>query len=369
MSSFESYVNNDYKTLLSNVELPVDRTTKELLLMQSIIGHAQHGHAEFKRTKFPNATLDDVVLALNKDPIKIRKKRQNIINSIFDFTNGIIDSPDYPGYVSLDGEPLISLKYNWKMEDPAAVLTGIYLGSIMDNFGWRQRTTHQYGINIGGGECVAINLKSEDFRMRGLTLDKLANGELSKKYFHELEKSGVIISNETTAVTNEIINAFVRKKKGNGPSDDLAILLAGKLYGNDAAIGVFLCDAVDTWDKYSEKIIPRGQDEQLGRMIYRQQDLIKKTYPDFNLPSDEEVTKFIFTISLKKARRRAISSSQRYLLQVAKKTDQSAIKSHLNYIVGQPYKPMRLGHINSKLTNNDLYRYFEGRFEDNYLRI
>ncbi len=178
---------------------------------------------------------------------------------------------------------------------------------------------------------------------------------------------GVIINHSETASTYRIVSAYVRHKKGEGTSDDLAIVLAGRLYGKDAAMGVFLCDAVDTWDKYAEKLVPGGQDEYLGALVKRHESAIRKIYPNFRIPSEEDVVKFIYTISLEKADNYAISNSQRYLLQVDETAGHSAVESHLNYIIGGHYNPMLLGHINSKVTNLRLYELFEKRFANNYL--
>ncbi len=370
MTRFESEVNSDYAYLLGNVNLRVRNPVRSLLLMQTVIGHAQNGHGKFRhgrfRSKYPNATLDDIVLALLRDPEGIRRQRQEIIDSIFAFTSGVISGPGYPGYVDSKGKPLLSLTLGFGLDDPAAALTGIYLAGCMDSFKWRTKAKEKYNVNIGGGECVAVDLEAKDFRMKGLTLDDLAHREWSDDKIRGLEDAGVIITHDVKASTNKIVSAYVRHKKGKGTSDDLAIVLAGRLYGKDAAMGVFLCDAVDTWDKYAERIVPGGQDEYLGVLVRKKEDAIRKIYPNFEIPSEEDVVKFIYTISLEKADNHAISNSQRYLLQVDGPSGQSALESHLNYITGGHCNPMPLGHISSNVTNKGLYALFERRFAKNY---
>lgn len=374
MSKFEGQVYRDYKDLLSNVSLRVGDDVGELLLLQSVIGHAQNGHGRFcdgtVRSRYPNATLDDIAIALDVDPVKIRKKRQGVIDSIFGFTAEIMVHSNYPGYVDSKGDALLSLTIPIELDDPAAVLKGIYLASKMDNFEWRAKAIQEYGVELGGGECVALDIGSPLFRGLGYTLEDFANGEWNDDQVESLKEIGIVVPHGTVAVTNKVVNAYIRHKRGKGTSDDMAIVLAGRLYGKDAAVGVFLCDAIDTWDKYAEQLIPGGQDEYLGTLIEQQEDVIRKTYPGFELPSEEDIIKFIYTIALKKSNtpegRDSVSNSQRYLLQVDELEDQCAMESHLDYIVGKPYREMRLGHIRSQVTNTGLYSLFEKRFNRNY---
>ncbi|MFH0752199.1 MAG: hypothetical protein V1914_01225 [archaeon] len=366
MGHFDSEVYSDYNYLLNNINLRVKDPIRSLLLMQTVIGHAQNNHGMFN-SKYPNATLDDIVLALGKDPEKIRRQRQGVIDSIFSFAAEIMYCSKYPGYVDPNGNPLLALDFNFSLDNPAATLIGIYLASCMDNFEWRTKAMEEYDIDIGGGECVAVDLKANDFRLRGLTLGDLADREWSDEEVADLKESGVIIPNIVRASTNKVVSAYVRHRGGKGTSDDLAIILAGRLYGKDAAMGVFLCDAIDTWDKYAEWLVPGGQDEHLGGLIKQHEGLIKGTYPGFELPSEEDITKFIYTISLEKAKNNAVSNSQRYLLQVDSLTNQSAVESHLGYIVNGNFNPMYLGHIKNNITSSRLYALFEKRFAENYL--
>lgn len=361
--SFDSDARSDYAYLVRNVDLHVDDHVRRLLLMQTLIGHAQRGHGLFS-TGYPNATMDDIVLALGEDPAGIRRERQAIIDSIFMFTAGIISHQGCRGYADNSGKKLLSLALDLKLEDPAAVLKGMYLASLMDSFEWRSKAMVDYpNVEIGGGECVAVDL--DEVRKHGITLEELADNECQDSYIGYLKDAGVIIDRRVQASTNKVVSAYVRHKKGKGTSDDLAVILAGRIYGLDAAIGVFLCDAIDTWDKYSEIIVPGGQDEYLGSLIKGHEDVISNNYPGFRLPSEREITKFIYTIALYKDNR-VISNSQRYFLQVDEDAGQSAIESHLNYIQRKPYRHMQLGHINSGVSNKDLYSLFERRFSDNY---
>lgn len=364
MSDFEAQVQTDYEDIISKVSLRVEDEVADLLLMQSVIGHAQNKHGKFVKA-YPNATLDDIAIALEVDPVKIRRERQGIIDSIAWFTTEIMIHSNYEGYVDNKGAPLLSLTIPLELDDPAATLKGIYLASVMDSFGWRTKAASRYNFDIGRGECIALDIGSPNFKMMGYTLEDLSEGEWSDNQIKSFEDMRIIIPETTTAVTNKVISAYIRRKKGKGTSDDLAMVLAGKLYGKDAAIGVFLGDAIDTWDKYAEVLIPGGQDEFLGKLIKDHEDSIKGTYPGFELPSEEEVLKFIYTIALQK-NKSAISNSQRYLLQVDRSVDQCAVESHLNYIEGKDYKKMKFRNINKSVMNHELYSLFEKRFKKNY---
>ncbi len=363
MSRFEQEVRKDYARLLSTVNLRVEEPIRRLLLMQTIIGHAQCKHGEFV-VSYPNATMDDIVLALKLKPCEIRRQRQEVIDSIFEFATEIMMHPNYCCYATPRKKNLLSLTFDAPLKDPAATLKGMYLASVMDNFEWRTKTMQKYpGVHIGGGECVAVDLV--EVRKYGMTLENLAENAWSETQVTDLKSAGVIIDKSVKASTNKVVSAYVRHRKGQGTSDDLAVILAGKLYGQDAAMGVFLCDAIDTWDKYAEMITPGGQDEFFGSLIKKHEDVIKSNYANFKLPDEDEVTKFIYTISLHK-NRCPISNSQRYFLQVDKETNQSAIESHLKFIQDQSYKPMPLGHIKSGVSNTGLYGLFDKRFKNNY---
>ncbi len=363
MPSFKKQVMSDYRNLLSYTRLRVDKPISGLLLMQSVLGHAQNKHCKFRKI-YPNATLDDIVIALEKNPEDIRNKRQDIINSIFEFAAHLMIFPQKPKeYINLSGNPILSLSLkDLSISDPAAILKGMYLASRMDCFGWREKAMKKYGVNIGGGECVAVDL--DKLKEADLTINKLANKSWSEEQIKGFKDSGVIIDKEVNAVTNKIVSAYVRHKAGKGTSDDMAIVLAGRLYGADASMGVFLCDAIDTWDKYASMIMPNGQDEHLGDIIKENEDLIKSKYPGFSLPSEDDLVKFIYTISLQ-GDKDAVSNSQRYLLQVDR-NGQSALESHLKYVKGEDYKPMKLGHILGEVTNEGLYSLFERRLKNNY---
>ncbi|MFH1065980.1 MAG: hypothetical protein V1734_05740, partial [Nanoarchaeota archaeon] len=232
----------------------------------------------------------------------------------------------------------------------------------MDRYeGWRQKTEEKYNLKIGGGECIGVDRRIA--REEGITLESIAKIPHSNDEIEEMIKSGLLCYDVESSPS--IVSSYVRKAKGKGTSDDLAVLLAGKLFGFDAAVGLYLCDAIDTWDKYVPFIFKSGQDEQLGDKIKQSEEKIKQHIKGFKLPSDEEVHKFISVIA-EVNYKKMISSSQRYFLQVDPKSGLSPIESHLEYIKGNQVPDVHIGYFSSKLTNHDMYAQFEAKYNEVY---
>jgi len=367
---FEDIVKNDYNFMLDNVRLCTSEQAKELLLMQSIEGHATEGHGCFRNRRkkeryiFPDAAIEDVVAALGFSPERIKEERQRYIDEIYDFVGDVIIRKKKISYVNRSNSPLFGIDFlgSVLIQSPENFLVGFYLGSRMDNYlQWRSKIEAEQGIKIGGGECIGVNRKIA--KQRGISLESIANDAHSAQDVEMLVSEGVLCREVKS--TPEIVSGYVRYAEGEGTSDDLAVLLAGRLYGRDAAIGVFLADAVDTWDKYVPFIKTNGQDEALGDIILANAKKIRQNY-GIDLPSESEVKRFIGTISCCKFPDGMISNSQRYFLQIDDKTGISAIESHLGYIEGKKPPKMQIGHVNSGMTNNKMYRQFEAAYLANY---
>jgi len=407
-NQFVDLVKEDYNDMLSNVNVDVSYEVKRLLLLQSVAGHAMQGHGKFRdrhrKTQylFPETTVEDVVDALSMSAYDVKEERQGLIDESTDMVARIMGGERVSTYTNRHGDALfrIGMLNYMPIQDPAAFLIGIYLGSRMDNYlTWRKGAEERYGLNIGGGECVGINrAKASE---RGLSIQDFAIREHTMDDAKWLLDSGMVCKD--TVATPDMVHGYLRYAKGKGTSDDLAVILAGKLYGKDAALGVFIADAVDTWDKYTPYIHEAGQDEQLGDRISANVDIIRRSMPQFNLPHDEDVFKFIYTIA-EENYTNMISESQRYFLQFGKKTKITPIMSHLKFIsnsddckteleekikeakgiknkktkrrsikklekklraVGE-IPEMHIGHPNSKLTNLTIYKKFEEKFKEVY---
>lgn len=353
----------DYTSLLNKVKLRMGSKYKKLLLMQSIIGHAQNGHAEFSDKAYVNTTLDDIVDALassknlglvsiSKDDVKA--SRDEVIEMLKSPFKRIIKGEDITGLTDEEGKPLlgISTLRKAKIRNKEAFLTGGYLASKMDSYEWRKKLADdkKYNLEMGGGECVAVNM--EELAEYNLTLKDIADSEFGKalKLFKE---AGVIIEREKIKSTDNIKNAFIRHKIGRGVSDDAAIITAGMLYGEEAFWGAYLLDAIDTWDKYATYIIKGGADESFGEEL---KNYVKVT--------DDEVLRFIY---LSRMEKKYPDSSQRYFLEVDKDINQTALESHLKFLRGESFEEMGIGYRKKgerRLKNTTFYRKLKQRLKN-----
>ena len=364
-TQFKDLANKDFDNMCKHVKLRTSHKIEELLLMQTVEGHAHEGDGAFRnKRRFPEVTIEDVVYVLGYDTDDIKQERQELIDEMKDFTNRIIRGDKVKRYINTEGQPLFGAEFleGIEIQDPAAVLIGIYLGSKMDRYtGWRQEAEKKYNLKIGGGECIGVDRRIA--RQEGIKLETIAKTPHSEDDIEEMVKRGLLCSDVESSST--IVSSYVRKAKGKGTSDDLAVLLAGKLFGFDAAVGLYLTDAIDTWDKYVPFIFKSGQDEQLGEKIEKSEEKIKQKLKGFKLPSDDEVHKFISVIA-EVNYKNMISSSQRYFLQIDSNSRLSAIESHLKYIKGDKVPEVHIGYFSNKLTNHEMYAQFESKYQPVY---
>ncbi|MCX6709448.1 MAG: hypothetical protein NTV63_00630 [Candidatus Woesearchaeota archaeon] len=356
---FANLACKDYKSILSEVELITNEEVKMLLLMQTVEGHSRKGHGKFRDRKggvhtYMNSSMEDVVDALEEsERFEVSKKdvknsRQKLIDDIKKWTMNAIKGKEgeFSHYlVNENNEPLMGIEMfrDMPIKNRNDVLKGIYLGSRMDSIEWRNKTVETYRgtpyeVTMGGGKCVAIDReKMDNTRIEDicgmekaieflnnygdyLTLEFLSTEEFENN-FDELERRGIILTDDAESSGN-IRNGYVRHRKGNGVSDDMAVIMAGLKYGFDAALGLYLIDAVDTLDKYAPIILKSGQDERLG-------DIIKEKMPD--IMADHEITSFI-RLAINEDKKNLADSSQRRFLQIDPDNKLSAIESHFLYI-------------------------------------
>ena len=388
----------DFHDLVNNIPLRTSETNRKLLLMQTIQGHANMAHGKFRKSenryediRYPNATLDDIATALAEDkllgmkPIEVKKKRMENIMEIRELMIKILKKEKVRNLQNSEGEPLMGIPFfnDIEIRNPKNVLKGFYLGSIMDNYIiWRKQLEKKpYNLSMGGGDCVAVDMRKLNYKslikkelklednlamdltmkfINGCHLGTLANEEWADCVSF-LYGSGVIIDKDSVRSTKNIRNAYVRYKKGKGVSDNAAFTMAGKIYGQknkqdgiETALGVFLADAIDTYDKYLPKIHKHGLDEIIGQEIENSGKLRM---------TKKEKLNFIFlsAIQLKEM----ISNSQRYLLQIDEKSDDTVIENILTYLQGDQPKNMVMGnkYSSSSVKSKDFYKAIEGQFQ------
>jgi len=390
----------DFYDLLDTVPLRTDETNRKLLLMQTIQGHSNMADGKFRTheekaecIKYPNVVIDDIALILAKDkrlgmtPAQVKKKRLDNIMEIKDLMMRIIKGERISRLETAKGEPLLGIPFFKKIEitNPINVLTGFYLGSIMDNYTtWRKQVEKvPYNLKMGGGECVAVDMR----KLNKETLDKILKDDPSESLamqlaprsnegFHLgvlaqeewedhiklLTKYKVIKEKPKVKSTKDIRSAYVRYKKGKGVSDNAAIVMAGVLYGKkdkqdgiETALGVFLADAVDTFDKYLPVIHKYGLDECIGEEI--------KKSGKINLTRKDKLN-FIFMSAIH-PKKKMPDCSQRYFLQIDNETGDTAIENHLTYISGGTPNSMTFGHKapHVGVSSDDFYETIEEQYK------
>lgn len=77
----------DFRELDSSVLLRTAGHVEQLVLVQSVTGHAHVGHGRFHGRTFPNTTEDDVARALWLDPEVVKRERQELIDEIRDYAD------------------------------------------------------------------------------------------------------------------------------------------------------------------------------------------------------------------------------------------------------------------------------------------
>ena len=334
----------DFRELDSRVILRTTWHVEQLVLLQSVTGHAHMGHGMFHGRKFPNTTEDDVARALRLDPEVVRSDRQALIDEIRDYAEraaaGLADATPS----NTDGEPLLGIGIFRDTEvDPKGVLQGLYLGGLRDRPEIRAEAEQRYGANIGWGECYLVNRRV--MHEMGLSGDVLAHRGHADE-IDEFRKVGLIVDQPG----GDAAYMYIRHKAGPGASDDAAVLMAGKLYGLSAAVGVFLADAVDTLEKYASQM--DDQDASIARYI-------ESACRGLGVTTDD-ACRLAFLAAMPEGREHEMpDSSLRGFLEIDRKHDICALESHLLFIAGRHLPAIDLDHGQS--TNLDFYRYIEDR--------
>ena len=313
----------DFDDFVGRVNLDCHPWAKEHLCVQSLQGHAQNGHCMFNSKRFPNTTIEDVLEALFIDIDEFKTRRQQEINRAFQWVLEALNGKAHKKFM-IDSAPLFGIKLfeRYTIRNVRDALFGCYLGGIMDNHSeWREGVLHRFGYQTGGGECLPFNVPILN-KMR-IGLDFLSEGENQPWLISELEKAGAV-SSQIKIGTRDIVSGFVRYKNGFGISDDAAFIMAGILYGTDAAMGLLLADAIDTWDKCAKIIMPGGQDEYLAKLIEAAMPITA---------GRDELLEFLYLSAVNpRAPGKDPDCSQRYFLQIDPRTNMSAVGRHLQFI-------------------------------------
>ena len=345
---FGILVRKDLKTIIGRWELDIEPHLLTVLLVQSILGHAQNGHCEFGGNKYPHATIPDVIQAAGLDTGKIKEIRQQLINDVYAWANLALSSKQ-PSRLVLDGRPLlgVGLLREYHIE-PKEVLRGMVLAGFMDNYEYRQETVQKKPTTIngnpliiGGGETYLVHVPN--LYLAGLDFEFLANrahDEHSLTYLRDLE---VIVDKSDKNVEC----AYIRRKEGLGTSDDLAFIMIGLKYGQlerdlgiSAMLGAFVCDAVDTYDKCVRYPIQGGFDEALAFYI---QDAWHKEQGQ-PMVSADEIHTIIYYSAKGNNPKVGVSSSHRRFIEFSDTQElRPTIQAHIDFVEGRQPEKFRIG--------------------------
>jgi len=345
-------VKRDFEHLKKTLKLFTSKEVEELLFIQTIEGHAHNGHSEFHGKKFVDTTINDIVYLLGYDAFAIRSSRQALIDEIYEFVERVIAGEKVTKLITKDGDPLLRVPLFKEIEiNPRDVLIGLYLGGLMDDYPTRKKAEEKYRINIGGGKNYLVDF--EVMERMNLDGEILAHGEHEDK-IEIYKKNGLIIEIEDDEKERFLAHPsirfqYIRHKKGNGVSDDLGMLMGGKLFHSiSVALGVFLADAIDTFDKYSLKFVE--QDFELSQRI--------KESGVIDIP-EEDVMKFIYLIT--NPTKDFPDSSQRYFLEINKEKNITCLETHLMYLRGET--PPQIDIAFERVPNTEVYKYVDEKLK------
>lgn len=340
-------VREDFQRMVSSVRLRTSRLVEELILMQSIEGHAHEGHGAFSGRRFINTTVQDAVLALGRDPQVITGQRQELIDEVVEWVQHVAQGGTSELLTTTAGDCLFDMGIFRQIEvDAKAVLKGLYLGGLRDNSEVRIGVEEKHGIRIGGGETALVDVAVME-QMR-LDAEQLAHGEWQDR-MEEFRERG-LITQYSEGDDRRLRFLYIRHRKGGGTSDDAAILAVGKLFGPSAALGAFLADAIDTFEKYVPLARYADQDDELSLWI-------KDHVPDLGVTeADLQAVTYLCAVP-EEAHDRVPDSSLRWMIAVDQRVDQTALESHLAYLQRRPYSRMVLAF--ERVPNNELYDWFE----------
>ncbi len=340
----------DFENLRSQVRLFTSAEIEDLILMQSLEGRAHNGAGAFGKMYYVNTTIDDIVTALNLEPVKVRSLRQRLIDEIVEYAKEAINGNAKNRLLNKKGEPLLGIPlFAERTVNPSDILKGLYLGGLRDDHNIRAKTEEIYNTNIGYGECFLIDV--EKMREMGLDAEVLAH----QPHYDSIDyykNSGLIVEEDKSAeVDNSRFRYFyIRYKLGPGQSDDAAIVVSGLIYNADVALGVFLSDAVDTLEKYS--LYFKDQDDELAHMI-------KESAPSIGISLDE-VYEITYLASVPETEEENLpDSSLRYLLTIDPQTRVSTLENHLNFIEKKFYFPIVISY--KRILATGLYEYVRDR--------
>jgi hypothetical protein len=357
---FRRLAQADLESMVSKVDLALEPDIWRILLVQSVVGHAQNGHCLFAEGEnYKLATISDVIAAAGLNVQATKERRQGLINDVYQWVERAFDNK--ANRLVLNNKPLLGANFlrNYHV-DIESTLKGMVLAGFMDNYQARADTVSHYETTIsgrplviGGGETFLINAKR--LAQTGIDYDFLATHEHNEKALDLLRDLGVIVKKRGRQ--RRIKSAYIRRMEGAGTSDDLAFIMVGKLYGREdieagtsAMLGAFVVDAVDTYDKCVLHPINGGFDEALGQYI---QDEWQARHGE-PLVKHEDIMRVIYYAAKLNDPKTRVSSSHRYLVQHINEVPKPTIINHIEHHRGNSVPKYPVGFARKPSTT--LYR-------------
>jgi hypothetical protein len=343
-------IRRDFRELDGRTRLRTTWEVEQMLLIQSVEGHAHEGHGAFNGRRYPNTTLDHVTRALRLDPSVVKAERQAHIDAVIDYIDRALAGEGSPSPVDDQGEPLFGIStFRLLPADPRDVLCGLYLGGLRDDPDVRFEMERRRGAKIGGGSAYFVDYS----RMRDMDLsgDELATGEWENEILR-FKNEGLIVG-EDRKDDPGVIYQYIRHRRGSGASDDTSIIAGGILWGFGVGVGLFLADAIDTFEKYSS--VQSNQDLEITRKIEREMK-------DLDLTVEDAITLCYLQWIPEDAGLDVPDSSLRHMLDIDREHDLCPIESHFLTIQGRPAPPLRFSH--GRTSARKFYAYVHRRIAE-----
>lgn len=337
-------IEQDFHYLKTSERLYTIPRIEDLVFMQSIEGRAHNGAGSFSKRFYVNTTIDDIVSALGRSPKVVKTKRQELIDEIVEFVDSALADDPRERLVTRNGRPLLGIpQFKDRTVNYHDILKGLYLGGLRDDPAIRKKAQDIFKIKIGYGKCYLVNTKVME--EMGLDGEMLAHQEHEER-LNYYKSCGLIMDEAKPkhSASKYIKYLYIRHHVGPGQSDDAAIVASGLLYNVDVALGVFLADAIDTFDKYVPAY--RDQDKELAQYI-------KDNYSFLDI-DDKDVYELAYLAAIPENRVDEVpDSSLRYLLSVDEESGQSTLETHLNFIEGKPFLPIAISY--KRIMISELY--------------
>jgi hypothetical protein len=341
-------IRQDFKLLDARERLRTSWEIEEMILIQSVQGHAHEGHGLFNGRRFPNTSLDDIACALRRDPHILRAERQELIDGVTSYVERALSGEPPVALLDAQNRPLIGVStLRYLCVQPEEVLGGLYLGGLRDDSDLRLEVEQERGIRIGGGRCYLVNY--ERMQALGLNGDLLAHGEWAGD-IERFKSEGLIV--EQKSDEEEIVYQYIRHRRGPGASDDTAIVAAGLLWGVGVAVGVFLADAIDTLEKYVPTYF--DQDERIALRL-------EAEFKGLRFGRKEAKTLTYLAAVPEDKQGEVPDSSLRHLLSIDRETDLCAMESH--FLVLQNIPTPRIGLAHERIPSDRFYQYVRERID------